>query len=94
MNADNQGENTEYKVGPGRPPLGTRWKPGQSGNPKGRPKAITLSEAYRKELAKVDPSDPQGRTYAEVLAEQMVIKAKASGEAASSIAAANSSLLM
>jgi hypothetical protein len=27
-----------YKVGKGRPPLATRWKPGQSGNPKGRPK--------------------------------------------------------
>jgi hypothetical protein len=27
-----------YEVGKGRPPLSTRWKPGQSGNPKGRPK--------------------------------------------------------
>lgn len=27
-----------YKVGKGRPPQSTRWKPGQSGNPKGRPK--------------------------------------------------------
>ena len=26
-----------YKVGKGRPPQSTRWKPGQSGNPKGRP---------------------------------------------------------
>lgn len=28
----------DYKVGKGRPPQSTRWKPGQSGNPKGRPK--------------------------------------------------------
>jgi hypothetical protein len=28
----------DYKVGKGHPPLTTRWKPGQSGNPKGRPK--------------------------------------------------------
>ena len=28
----------EYEVGKGRPPLATRWKSGQSGNPKGRPK--------------------------------------------------------
>jgi hypothetical protein len=28
----------DYVVGKGRPPLSTRWKPGQSGNPKGRPK--------------------------------------------------------
>jgi Family of unknown function (DUF5681) len=26
-----------YKVGKGRPPIDTRWKKGQSGNPKGRP---------------------------------------------------------
>ncbi len=28
----------DYEVGKGRPPRPTRWKPGQSGNPKGRPK--------------------------------------------------------
>ena len=27
-----------YKVGKGRPPVETRWKPGQSGNPRGRRK--------------------------------------------------------
>lgn len=27
-----------YKVGKGQPPLATRWKAGQSGNPRGRPK--------------------------------------------------------
>jgi hypothetical protein len=34
---------TEYKVGPGRPPKETRFKPGQSGNPKGakrKPKSL------------------------------------------------------
>lgn len=51
------------------------FKPGQSGNPKGRPKTITLSEAYRRELAKVDEADPQKRTYAELLAERMREKA-------------------
>ena len=28
----------DYEVGYGKPPKGTRWKPGQSGNPGGRPK--------------------------------------------------------
>jgi Family of unknown function (DUF5681) len=27
-----------YEIGKGRPPVDTRWKPGQSGNPRGRPK--------------------------------------------------------
>jgi hypothetical protein len=30
--------NRNYEVGHGKPPKGTQFKPGQSGNPKGRPK--------------------------------------------------------
>jgi hypothetical protein len=71
---DKQGNN-RAKVGRGLPPVETRFKPGQSGNPKGRPKSITLSEAYRKMLSQVDETDPERRTRAEVLAEQMYIKA-------------------
>lgn len=52
----------EYEVGYGKPPKGTRFKPGRSGNPEGRPrgsknkqslvglerlKTIVLEEAYR-----------------------------------------------
>ncbi len=33
-----QGSEDTYEVGYGRPPLSTRFKPGQSGNPKGRTK--------------------------------------------------------
>jgi ribosomal protein L17 len=58
------------------------FKPGQSGNPAGRPKALTLSEAYRRELAKIDEADPQKRTFAEVLAEQMIVRAKTGDVAA------------
>jgi hypothetical protein len=37
----------DYEVGKGRPPLSTRWKAGQSGNPKGRPKgARNLTTIY------------------------------------------------
>jgi len=35
---ENPAGNGDYPVGKGRPPVQTRWKVGQSGNPKGRPK--------------------------------------------------------
>jgi hypothetical protein len=35
------GDGADYTVGYGRPPEGSRFKPGQSGNPRGRPKAQT-----------------------------------------------------
>jgi hypothetical protein len=52
-----------------------QWKPGQSGNPKGRPKTITLSEAYRAALAQPVPRDPRGRCFAEKIADAIVLKA-------------------
>lgn len=48
------------------------WRPGQSGNPDGRPKSKTLSEAYREILAAQMPGDADGRSFAEVIAERMV----------------------
>ena len=48
------------------------WQPGQSGNPAGRPKSTRLSDAYRRQLAEVDGSDPERRTYAQLIADHMV----------------------
>jgi len=36
--ADSDDQAPEERVGYGRPPLATRFRPGQSGNPRGRPK--------------------------------------------------------
>jgi hypothetical protein len=58
------------------------WRKGESGNPAGRPKSVTLSEAYRIALAQPFPDDPQGRTYAEIIAEKLVMNA-ATGEVSS-----------
>jgi hypothetical protein len=39
--SDSQAEKpADYEVGRGKPPLHTRFKPGQSGNAKGRPKGV------------------------------------------------------
>lgn len=53
----------------------TRWKPGQSGNPGGRPKTAPLSQACRELLAAPVPDDPEGHTYAEAIAEMLGKKA-------------------
>ena len=53
----------------------TRWKPGQSGNPGGRPKTAPLSHACRELLASLLPNDPKGRRYAEAIAEKLAERA-------------------
>jgi Family of unknown function (DUF5681) len=51
----------------------TRWKKGQpSPNPGGRPRSRLLSEALRTRLAEVKPDDRTGRTYAEVVAANLI----------------------
>lgn len=39
-----------YQVGYGRPPAHTRFKPGQSGNPKGRPKGAKNEDTILREI--------------------------------------------
>jgi hypothetical protein len=46
MNKKGSPGNSNYVVGRGRPPLSTRWKPGQSGNPKGRPRGAKNIMTY------------------------------------------------
>lgn len=52
----------DYEVGHGRPPVASRFKPGQSGNPKGRPKASeNLSTLAREKLQAKIPVREGGR---------------------------------
>ena len=43
-NAGEDAESSGYTVGHGKPPLGSRFRSGQSGNPKGRPKGSKKKE--------------------------------------------------
>jgi hypothetical protein len=77
------GQNTANNTSGLRPP----WKPGESGNPGGRPKTKLITEAYRALLDKPFPGDPQGRTGAELIALAMLKEAiKGKVNAASELA--------
>jgi hypothetical protein len=70
---DKQRESTE-----GRKRRLANLKPfqkGVSGNPAGRPKSLTLSEAFRRQLSQPVPGDEQGRTFAELIAVEMCQRA-------------------
>jgi hypothetical protein len=47
------------------------FKPGESGNVLGRPRKL-MTEAYRRALERKIANDPQGRSYADAIAEKMI----------------------
>ena len=53
----------------------TQFKRENRANPGGRPKSAPLSQACRELLAAPVPDDPEGRTYAQVIAETLAQKA-------------------
>lgn len=60
---------------------GKGFLPGRSGNPGGRPKGtVKLSTCYERSLARPFPDDPEGRTYAQVIADKAVELAALSRE--------------
>ena len=70
----------EYEVGYGRPPKFTRFKPGTSGNPKGRPRVSkNLAAAFESALSERVPVNDNGRRkkipMSEAIAKQATRKA-------------------
>jgi hypothetical protein len=87
-----------YATGYGKPPLHTRFRKGQSGNPAGRPrksarpcaKELTLSEAYRAVVIKEDGdgrAEPVPALQA-VLRSQVALAIKGNGPAQRAVLAA------
>ena len=66
MSDEKQAENIRDAKGRFLPAAG-RWKPGESGNPNGRPKRKTLTELLCAQLDEPCPHDKQGRTWGEVI---------------------------
>jgi hypothetical protein len=68
---------SDYKVGPGRPPLHTRFKKGQSGNPGGRsPKSLPalLARALNEQVSVTIDGRRRKVTKREAIVTQMVNK--------------------
>lgn len=84
MSKDSQ--TRDYPVGYGKPPVATRFKPGQSGNPKGAKRKVrpsNLGEAIEIALLKRETVIINGKrrrmSRAEIIGESMVVNA-AKGE--------------
>jgi len=81
---DDETRLSDYEVGFGKPPAGTRFQKGQSGNPKGRPKgtlnmATVLARTLREKVIINENGQRKVITKLEAAVKQLVNKA-ASGE--------------
>lgn len=84
MKEEDGDDREEYRVGYGKPPLGSRFRHGVSGNPKGRPRGIRnfqteLSEELRTKVTVHENGRRKKITKRQAIAKQLVNKA-ASGD--------------
>jgi hypothetical protein len=69
-------DDRDYEVGYGRPPKATRFKKGQSGNPKGRPKsskavATILEETFSRKISITENGKKQQISLLEAILRQL-----------------------
>lgn len=63
-----------YKVGPGRPPKEFQFKPGQSGNPKGRPAGLKSMRAIIREEMNRLITVKEGKETSEITIKQGIAR--------------------
>jgi hypothetical protein len=73
-------KNKSYDIGYGKPPQDTRFKPGQSGNPKGKPKgaknlATIVNNAINEKVVVIENGRRRKRSKMEVAITQLINKA-------------------
>ena len=89
MAAANSGKSSADKPRPEDRLIPYRFKPGQSGNPSGRPKKKPITDRYQEQLETLAPPEvaeelglPPGKaTMADVIARRMAIRAVSSNRA-------------
>lgn len=76
LDKDEKSGKKEGKVGKGRPPKHTQFKPGQSGNPAGKPVGtLSLTAIIKKKLNEIydSPTNKEAKKVAiDILAEQII----------------------
>lgn len=63
-----------YKVGPGHPPKEFQFKPGQSGNPNGRPAGLKSMRAIIREEMNRLITVKEGKEFSEITVKQAIAK--------------------
>jgi uncharacterized protein YbcI len=76
----NKHRSDDFKVGKNRPPVGARWKSGQSGNPRGRPKRtrsrVTIfNDALNQKLTIQDKGKTSKISIREGIVRNMMVQA-------------------
>ena len=55
---------------------GLEFKPGESGNPNGRPPGNSVTEQIRSKLPRTHPKDKEGRSHSELIADVLLAMAE------------------